>query len=89
MNKRHLRMTIRSNLSLACTLETDLLQNTNGNDEVIIIVDIRRIQKKKARPKIVPMPSKGDLDFLCDCSVAVAHLHPWTHVSILGPRNFG
>ena len=28
------------------TLEEDLQQNTNGNDEVIIMVDIRRIQKK-------------------------------------------
>ena len=60
---------------MACALEADLLLNTNGHDEVIIIVDIRRIQKK-VRTKIVPMPSKGDLDFLCDCSVAVAHLRP-------------
>ena len=48
---------------VTCTLEADLLQNTDGNDEVIIIVDIRRIQKK-VRTKIVPMPWKGDLDFL-------------------------
>ena len=26
---------------VACALEADLLQNTNGNDEVIIIVHIR------------------------------------------------
>ena len=31
---------------VACTLEADLLQNTHGNDEVIIIVDVRRIHKK-------------------------------------------
>ena len=29
---------------VACTLEADLLQSTNGNDKVIVIVDIRRIQ---------------------------------------------
>ena len=28
---------------VACTLEADLLQNTSGNDEVIIIVGIRLI----------------------------------------------
>ena len=45
MKKSHFRMKIRSNLSLTCALEADLLQNTNGNDEVIIIVEIRRIRK--------------------------------------------
>ena len=54
---------------VAFTLEADLL--TNGNDAVIIIVDIRRVQKK-VRTKIVPMPSKGDLDFPCNCSVTMA-----------------
>ena len=69
------------------TLEADLLRNTNGNDEVIIIVDIRRIQKK-VRMKIVPIPSKGDLYFRSDCSVTVAHLRPRTHERIPGiPRN--
>ena len=29
--------------------EADLLQNTNGNDEVIIIVDIRRIRRRSER----------------------------------------
>ena len=60
---------------MACTLESDLSQNTNGNDEVIINVDIRRI-RKKVRKKIVPMSCKGDLDFLCNCSVTVEHLRP-------------
>ena len=62
---------------VACTLEADLLQNTTGNDEVIIIVDIRRI--RKVATKLVPMSYKGDLDFLCDCSVTSEHLSPWTH----------
>ena len=51
--------------SLACRLEVGLLRNTN---EVIIIVDIGRVQKK-VRTKIVPVPCKGDLDFLQNCSV--------------------
>ena len=34
---------------MACTLEADLPQNTNGNDEVVVIVDIRRIRKKPER----------------------------------------
>ena len=53
---------------VVCTPEADPLQKTNGNDEVIIILEIRRIQKK-VRTKIVPMPCKGDLDFLCKCSI--------------------
>ena len=44
---------------VACTLEADLLQNTNGNDEVTIIGDIRRIQKK-VRTKIVGAPASLD-----------------------------
>ena len=61
---------------MACTLDADLLQILNGNDEVIIIVDIRRIWKM-VRTKIVPMSCKGDLD-----------LRPETHERILGtPQN--
>ena len=74
-------------LVVVCTLEADPLQNTNGTNEVIIIVDIRRIQKK-VRTKIVPMSCKGDFDFLCICSVTSEHLRPWTHERIPGiPRN--
>ena len=72
---------------VACTLDADLPQNTNGNDKGIIIVDIRRIWKE-VRTKIVPMPCKGDLDFLCNCCVTVAHLRPWTNERIpVIPRN--
>ena len=53
--KRHLQDDDAEGSVVACTLEADLLQNTNGNDEVIIIDDIRRIQKK-VRTKIVPVP---------------------------------
>ena len=71
--KRHFQDDDAEESVVACTHEADLPQNTNGNDEVIIIVDIRRIQKK-VREKIVPMPCKGDLDFLGNCCVTVAHL---------------
>ena len=72
---------------VACTLDADLVQNTNGDDEVIIVVDIRRIHKK-VRTKIVLMSCKGDLDFLCNCSVTVAHLRPQTHERFPGtPQN--
>ena len=57
------------------------VQNTNGNNEAIIIVDILRIQKE-VRTKIVPMSCKRDLDFLCDCSLTSEHLRPWTHISV-------
>ena len=43
---------------MACTLEEDLLQKIKGNDEAIIVVDIRRI-RKKVRTKIIPCRAKG------------------------------
>ena len=68
---------------VACTLEADLIQNNSGNDEAIIIVDMRRIWKK-VRTKIVSMSCKGDLDFLWHRSVISEHLRSWTHERIPG-----
>ena len=49
-----------------------------GCDEVIIIADTRHIQRRSER-RIVPMLCKGDLDFLCNCSVALEHLRRLIH----------
>ena len=36
-----------------CSLETDPLQNANGNDEVIIIADTRHIQRRSERQLVL------------------------------------
>ena len=72
-----------------CLFETYLLQNANGNDEVIIIAGTRHIQRGCER-KIAPMLCKGDLDFFSNCPVTPEHLRFWTHERPPGfPRNVG
>ena len=70
-----------------CSLKTYPLQNASGNDKVINIADTRHIQRRSER-KIVAMLCKGDLDFLCTCSVTPEHLRRLTHERTPGiPRN--
>ena len=67
-----------------CSLETDLLQNGNGNDKGIIIADTRHIQRWSER-KVDPMSCKGDLTFFCNCPVTLGSSRPWTHECTLVP----
>ena len=70
-----------------CSLEMFLLQNVNANDNVIIIADTRHTQRWSER-KVDPTLRKGDLAFICNCSVTLENLRVWAHECTPGiPRN--
>ena len=64
-----------------CALEVDPLQSASGNVEVIIIADMRHIQRRSER-KIVPMLCDV---FLCDCPATPRHPRPC--VSLVSHEN--